>query len=243
MTKIARSYIYQKFYPKRNRMTRGKIFRSFWDFYALELLNAYSDTRGMSPTDQIRVNSLLQTVTRTLLAEQIKALEASVRGEARHFINACRNKRGYNGICVIRSKDLQDTYKQSSPVTMSLETVAEIFSKNVWTHGFGGKSWRGATYKLIEAKKVLESNNLKEMIVMVDSIFDIHHNNGFVLNKTNFAVLHKIILNVRKTIKNLNAFTLKSYDIIKISSPVHYEVTRALKEWKPHKSVCRQFLQ
>jgi hypothetical protein len=243
MTKIARSYIYQKFYPKRNRMTCSKIFRSFWDFYALELLNAYSDTKGMSPTDQIRVNNLLQTVTRDLLTEQIKALEASVRGEARHFINACRNKRGYNDTCVIRSKDLRNTYKKSSPVTMPLETIAEIFSKNVWTHGFGGKSWCKATHKLIMAKKILESSNLKEMIVMVDSIFDVHHNNGFVLNKTNFQVLHKVVLNIRKEIKNLNAFTLKEYDIIKISPPVQYEVTRALKEWEPYESVCRQFLQ
>jgi len=237
MKAIARSYIYQKFYPKRNRMTRRNILHSFWDFYALELLKANSNTKGMSPTDQIRVENLLKNVTKTLLSEQIKALEASVRGEVRHFINACRTKQGYNDTCAIQSKDLQDTYKNSSPITMSLETIAEIFSKDVWSHGFGGKSWSRATHKLIEAKKVLASNDTKEMIVMVDSIFDIHHNNGFVLNKTNFEVLHKIILNARKTIKSLKAFTWKEYEMIKISEPVRCEVTRALKEWEHQKYV------
>jgi len=183
---ISRDYIHATLYPFKKRMSKSQILQHFWDFYALELMTSLSKNDHFTYQ---RLTSLLSKTTTLLLSEQVKALEASVRGEIRHFINACKKMSHSNTACYV-SDYLAKVYKHSSPISISLETTKALFkNKKVWDVDFGGKSWANATLTLIQAKKALQEHNMGDMIFYVDHIFDLHHNSGFILNKTNFNVL------------------------------------------------------
>jgi len=197
---LSRNIIYSKVYPRERRMNRTNIQEKFWDFYALELLTAKS--KGSYLQHQ-RMANLLKEVTVALLNEQIMALEASIRGEVRYFYRACKARSGCNGSCCV-SDFLKSVYKNNSPIKMNLETIEAIFNKKIWKRDYGGKRWARATKALIEAKKAFQAGDLRGMIYYVDRIFDLQHNNGFILDKTNFAIL-KIDLDKRHNLRNIKA--------------------------------------
>jgi len=213
---LSRDRIHSKVYPRKRRMTRTRIRENFWDFYALELLRAKS--KGSYLQHQ-RMGNLLKEVTVSLLREQIMALEASIRGEIRYFIRACRSpKQSSNGCWV--SDFLVDVYKKYSPLTIDLATIEAIFKKKIWSSEYGGRNWARATRTLIEAKQAFKDDDLRSMIYYVDRIFDLQHNNGFILNKTNFRVLDdECDLGSRHGLRSIK--TLRNY---KISKRVRGEV-------------------
>lgn len=215
---LSRGGIYSKVYPRKRRMGIGKIRQLFWDFYALELLMAKSKDFFQHQ----RLENMLRKVTITLLGEQIMALEASVRGEIRYFIKACQTKNGETEACNV-SDFLKSVYGKHSPISMDLATIEAIFHKSIWDCSYGGKSWGKATRTLIDAKKALEEGNLKDMIFFVDHIFDLHHNDGFILNKTNFKNLSGD-LDYRHSLRTIKA--LRNY---RISNTVANEVDSFMK--------------
>lgn len=228
---LHRGYIHDEVYPRKTRMNKSAIVNNFWDFYALELLRCRAKALEVDFYQQERIENLLRYTTTKLLQEQVRALEASIRGEIRYFIKACNEKDGINVACHIKSEFLRECYCDSSPLSMDLETIKEIFQKTgIWVREYGGRSWARATETLIHAKKALKENNLDQMVVFVDMIFDIHHNDGFVLNKTNFAVLENSDLDMRSEIRTLNVFVEEAYYKGLLSPYIKAEIKTFLKK-------------
>jgi hypothetical protein len=187
-----REWVHNKFYDKKKALSSNRIISLFWDFYVLELLLSRAKKRGYFLSVS-RIEKRLGIVTEKLLREQIKALEASVRGEVRYFFKICyfwNEEFDKEYECCV-SPFLREVYKNKDPVSIPLSSVHAIFMKDIWATGYGGESWAAATKILIEAKKQLEIGCLNEMVIMVDRIFDLTHNSGFILSKTNFRILDK----------------------------------------------------
>ena len=182
--KISRSYIFAKVYPRNKRMSTKVIREKLWDFYALELLKSKCKDSFL---EHKRIENLLRETTISLLNEQIMALEASIRGEIRYFTRACHSKTRYSSGCEV-PEFIQQVYRKKTPFSLDLVEIESIFHKSIWEDQYGGKHWGTATKTLIEAKKAFADKDLGQMFY-VDHIFDLQHNQGFILNKTNFRYI------------------------------------------------------
>lgn len=193
-------------------MSTKVIREKLWDFYALELLKSKCKDSFL---EYKRIENLLRETTISLLNEQIMALEASIRGEIRYFTRACHSKIRCNIGCEV-PEFIQQVYKKKTPFSLDLVEIESIFNKKIWDDDYGGKHWGKATRALIEAKEAFSDKNLEQMIFYVDYIFDLQHNNGFILDKTNFRNIETDLDNKRYDIKSIKAFKCKYIPLSKV---------------------------
>jgi hypothetical protein len=142
-----------------------------------------------------RIDETFEQVVTDMKKRVIKALEWSVRGEISHFYGygpgSCRSYFSprhpiHNFIKRHGNRKLRHC---------PLEVIEEAFNMNGWDADYGGKKWGKAVYWLIQLKK---SSSLAEDCFIIDRIFDLQHNNGFVLNKTEFRILENRRMRFRK---------------------------------------------
>ena len=206
-TQLSRDSIYRQIYPARKRLSPTKISRLFWDFYALELLyNSFKVNPAISFARQVVVEKELIEIVKILLPKMVSALEASVRGEVRYFFRAFRRRNTNDGCTYFKDKILESIAEKRHPLTIDLEEIQRIFvNQNIWGGDYGGPSWAKATRVLIQAKKDLEKFDLVQWTLRIDRIFDLHHNSGFILNKTDFSSLENDELDRRHDIDSLES--------------------------------------
>jgi len=181
---------------------------AFWDFYALEYLYSWlSRSYGINQKKLDYIRELYEKTTYGLFRAACDALERSVRWEIRHafdHIGTHPKKRKEATKQILRIFNLK---KVPSRGRMPLEMISLVFSlKKTWLSSFGGKSWADATELLIKAKPYLEQYAPDKWSIYLDGIFDLEHNTGFVLNKTEFQIISETDLDVRHRLTSIKAF-------------------------------------
>jgi hypothetical protein len=143
--------------------------KMFFDFYALECLTHFCGPNSLNfecRRDRIRYAS--ESAIDTLYTHVKDALRVSVMSE---YENAQCN---YHG-------DEQPRYKPGA----SLQYIRNVFAqKNRWNHSYGGKKWAIATDFVMQ-----NPTTYIEKTIWIDRVFDLQHNTGFILNKTDFNCL------------------------------------------------------
>ena len=195
----------------KSQLSSDAILNLFFDFYALNEIwfrtvgaaeYGYPVTRILPFSKENAINETFKSKVSLLKKQVIKALEVSVRGEARHWreytyiedydahgepisgpshFEVTSHKIGYD-------TSMSWTACRKFFKTTSLEKILFVFEADCWQLDYGGKRWAEATKLLIQLKN---SKTLKDDVYLIDRIFDLQHNSGFVLNKTVFVTLDR----------------------------------------------------
>lgn len=163
--------------------------RLFFDFYIINELwfrtigqkqFGYAETKILPYNKEKKIDEVFHLKVSEMKSRIIHCLEKSIRGEIKHFENCGPYRHTYTKYRIFIKKYGNDKKK------WPLEIVYAGFNLKGWDSAFGGKKWAKATEALIQLK---ESKSVKDDIYLIDKIFDLAHNNGFILNKTYFKYL------------------------------------------------------
>ena len=173
---------------------------AFFDFYVLNEVwfktvgmedCGYATTKILPFKKERVIRETFEEKVTLLKEEVVRALEYSVRREIEHWWHHAGNCQYNDRTKRIRYEALNKRYgfRWGCDFTRtSLETVKEMFLTRCWAIQYGGKKWATATDFLIKLKA---SKTLKDDVYLIDRIFDLQHNTGHLLNKTNFRVLSR----------------------------------------------------
>jgi len=194
-------------YPKR-------LASLFFDFYVMNEVwfrtiglatYGYAVTNFLPHAKETAIDKTFNRVLAEVKAEVIDALEYSVRREIRHFtdrhagvVDNCRDwgaaeatedeELEYEANSKKYAKYKAEFRRRGGHDEVDLGTIENMFKDPAidWEDSYGGECWAEGTAFLIKLK---ESKTIKDDIFLLDRIFDLQHNNGFILNKTGFKVI------------------------------------------------------
>ena len=88
---------------------------------------------------------------------------------------------------------------------ISLIEIYHLFNANIkWVSAYGGKPWATATKVFLEIDNIKDTNNINKKAYYIDRVYDMEHNTGTLLNKTNKLFVDKQNLDYRaKKVKSL----------------------------------------
>lgn len=239
----SRSYIKQPRHRYKSELRSDAILDLFFDFYTLNEIwfrtmgaqeYGYPVTKILPYAKEKAIDETFKSKVALLKRQIIEALELSVRGEIKHWGFETRETEGakldeynqyipgtsiFDRLCNQIGYDQEDSWKRrcSFLAKLPLETIRTLFFAKCWYRGYGGKRWGEATDLLIQLKN---SKNIKDDVYLIDRIFDLQHNTGFVLNKTVFVTLD-CKGEVQRKHKNGRWYGVK---------PLNYRFTASLKE-------------
>lgn len=230
-----------------NKLKYNQTLKLFFDFYVINEIwfktigleqFGYTLTKIIPYNKEKKIDEIFNLKISEMKERIINCLEISVRGEIRHF-----NQQGPIGThfylnladkYIIQAKNLIEKYGGNKS-KWPLDKIYEGFYIKGWNSDFGGKRWAKGTKLLIQLKN---SKNVKDDIFLIDRIFDLQHNTGFILNKTYFKYLdYYFPENVKKEnkIRCLNPlnfrFKAKIEDMAKLTSSEVYKIYMANKNY------------
>ncbi len=190
---MARQYLIKK---RKNKALSGeRLVRAFYNFYVLnELyfnlaggLEEYGYARSIFISGRAE-EKIKETALRDIPAfylAVVDALERSVRSEIRYGLKWKKDENLKKAI--LKAGLSLKAFKSYRRHNIPLDVAKFLFSQEyLYESGYGGLLWAKATEALIEAKK---ARTYSEMVYHTDRILDMQHNNGFLLDKTEFEVL------------------------------------------------------
>jgi hypothetical protein len=192
----------------------------FWEFYLLEYLYFRLHNNPLiNGRLKEKINERFEIVTNTFLNLTRDSLERSIRSEMKYVfrvgssllfdaINTEEFERewddygtvmGYDGVIGKRALRNLNKYLKGfgqfkidrgvSSKTAPIEWGKIAFKWPGWSSSYCGNNWAQACDTYLESRKV---NSQKDKIMWIDRCLDLYHNNGFLLNKTEFAVLEQV---------------------------------------------------
>ena len=196
----------RKHYPMK--FTDDGLIALFFDFYSLNEIwfrtvgaaqYGYPVTKILPFNKERAIDETFKAKVAELKKEVLRALEHSVRGEVRHWVENTSHDRGekldkyYNSIKsssnyhkACNAVGIKFRSTQNILMSLPLSSISKLFHADCWHSGYGGKKWAAGADALIS---LMGSTSFKDDIFFLDRIFDLQHNNGFILNKTTFAAL------------------------------------------------------
>lgn len=163
---------------RENAFKESKDLRKLiFDFYVLEPLSHFAGQDTLNFFGKANsIQKQLEFTVERLLPHAREALVKSIFGEAKYI-----NLWGYymGGMRRTRPFINRENFR--------LKKCLIIFSDHrKWVHAYGGKVWAKACELALESPQTL-----KDKILWLDRLFDMQHNTGHLLNKTDFKVLEK----------------------------------------------------
>ena len=201
---------------KKHRIATKDIPKYFWDFYALNLIYLKSGCLAIDreintayedyPNKLSGVRDPYFSRIRELFPALMNALDRSCRCEARHaFRGVGRTSEQFYWDNV--EDDSIKSLRKKSAWTVSMKDIERVFAQNKWWEcNYGGDLWADGATLYMELEPKLKCFNPSEWAIAIDRIFDLKHNGGFFLDKTEFALIGEHMLDDRADIKELVEF-------------------------------------
>jgi len=110
----------------------------------------------------------------------------AVRKEVNHICDGTLNDEIWLKELVFNKKLLKNmnvlTKNSNLIKDITLEQIFCIFQKCKWSCDYGGKRWAKITEKCIELKELIKNPNLNELVICLDQMNDLEHNNELYMN-------------------------------------------------------------
>lgn len=234
--------------PYSKNLKYKQVLRLFFDFYAINDLWSrtvgleefgYKEFKILPFNKQRKIHEFFESVVEEMKFRVVNCLEKSVRDEMRHFNKCGPLAHLYMTTWYYKRKDkevlkLIDLYGRKK-ILWPLEAIYKAFYMPGWDTEFGGKKWAKATKYLINLKN---SKDYKTDVFLIDRIFDLYHNTGFVLNKSYFFHLeNRFPENIRKKHKLRHSnplnyrFAADIEKMVNLSSRETYKIYMANKNY------------
>lgn len=181
-----------------------KLVREFFDFYSINELylrcggfrDVGYDTYPIfvSKRAEDKIKEVYEDVVNKFYDKVYAALVTSVRSELRHFRSNAYSPTGYHYGVTGLYKFFQDKHGLSREVVENArfhpgvypEIAYTLFYGVRWESSYGGKKWAKGAKSLIDARSV---ETTEDKVFWIDSVLDLYHNNGHMLDKTEFCAL------------------------------------------------------
>ncbi|MFA5049258.1 MAG: hypothetical protein WC516_09605 [Patescibacteria group bacterium] len=102
----------------------------------------------------------------------------AVRKEILHISDPWPKKYTINNLLLIKY-NIKNINKENSKI--SLEIIEKLFKKAKWDVGYGDLPWAKITKECIKLEKLLKNPNLNKLIIQLDYMNDLEHNNALYL--------------------------------------------------------------
>lgn len=161
---------------RKNHFNDSRVLEKLiFDFYVLESLSYFAGKNSLNFSDKSRaIENQLEIVVEKLYINAREALEKSIYKEYKHSFG------WYSG-----NKTRQKIFSSSS--TRKLKKAFIVFSDyKKWCDEYGGKLWANAAELALQYPQ-----STKDKVLWLDRLFDMQHNTGHLLNKTDFKVLER----------------------------------------------------
>jgi hypothetical protein len=138
----------------------------FYDIYGISLLlnKGYDD--------------VLLPVILPIAEKYYNITNYAVRKEILHISDSWHIKNTDNRY-FLNLYNIKDINKENS--TISLEVIKKLFKKADWDISYGGYPWARITKECIKLEKLLKNPNLNDIIIQIDHMNDLEHNNDLYL--------------------------------------------------------------
>lgn len=183
------------------RKKLSKAVRLFFDFYAINELylrcggfrdigyHTYSVFVPESIFNKIKFS--YEYTVETLFNRVVECLARTTRGElVSNFYSYAKHNDvtdGYLSVDYLRKKEgytLKIFY--GNGIIEHAEKASHLFRDYEWQPLYGGEAWAKASDALADLKNV---KTLADKVYWIDRVMDLQHNNGHILNKTEFKSL------------------------------------------------------
>jgi hypothetical protein len=115
----------------------------------------------------------------------------AVRKEIKHIYDDWHELNTNNKLLLIKY-NIKDIKKENSKI--SLKLIERLFKKAEWDEGYGSFSWATITKECIKLEKLLKNPNLNELIIQIDHMNDLEHNNGqYMGDFCSFSYLNALV--------------------------------------------------
>ncbi len=174
----------------------------FFNFYGINLLRDFKNRDGMIyySSKSNRIDIIAELVTDEFYNEIYQALFYSCIRESRHFPSEmdyeCTmfdDKKYFYFASDIRSLvKTEENYKRQyipfcevlAKYGVTIYDIHTMFSSGLWHSDYGGKLWADACFMLLQLPKTH-----RDKVIWIDRVLDLYHNNGPLLDKTEFSIL------------------------------------------------------
>lgn len=164
------------FFEKRNDIL-------FFDFYALHPIWCFLKKRKDRHFDY--VNKLFEIKCFTLGNIVLKSLQYSINSESKYVFGMYNQKN--SGTCkkiryqFAKQRKLKININPKD-VDLKIKKSAFLF-REMWECEYGGYAWAEACDYCLALENALKNYDMNKIILLLDSIFDLQHNTGHILNK------------------------------------------------------------
>lgn len=211
---------------RKNQINQEDVLiKKFFDLYVLEPLNVFAGDSNISTNNYCRASKIKEELEKTvdwLFFHAKEALLTSIISEYKHKSYQYHGKLKKPNISL---KDL-DTNK--------LNIIYNVFNDYLsWAIFYGGRRWARATNHALQTP-----STLNEKIIWLDRLFDMQHNCGNLLNKTDFSFLENKSSQYGKSLNKKYAIKLLNFravaNLTQLSSFCSVKVKKLLIANKNH---------
>ena len=218
---------------------KQKLIQEFFDFYSInELYLRCGGFRDIgyatypvfvSARAEEKIKEKYEKTVNAFHDKVYNALVKSVKSELRHFGSKAYSPDGYlsgtTGLYCFFEKEHGLTHEMITCARENPEIYPEIahllFNEVRWAVDYGGASWANGTRALIDSKLV---KSIEDKVFWVDRVLDLYHNNGHMLDKTDFEALSEDHIDVDDMLESPLNFRAATRSIMKFipfnSNPV-----------------------
>jgi len=190
---------------------KQQLITEFFDFYSINELylrcGGFRDigykgySTFVSARAEEKIKAAYEQVVNNFYKKVYDALVASVKSELRHFRRYAFSPVGYaDGVSGLYRffKDTHGLTKEKIDIVrknpdLYPETAHLLFNGIKWNEDYGGESWAKGTQALIDSQMV---KTTEDKVLWIDKVMDLQHNNGHMLDKTDFCALSEDAINL-----------------------------------------------
>lgn len=143
----------------------------FFDVYGISLL--------LNKVEESYLLALIWPIAKKYLNITLYAL----RAELRYFKKGGSEKDGVdlkNWNCKLLKKKKINNWRKER-LNLSIKDIIYLFDKGKWEYNYGGKAWTNIAYTCEDLQNVIQKKNLKQIILLIDRLNDLEHNNNLYL--------------------------------------------------------------
>jgi hypothetical protein len=158
----------------------------FYDVYGISLLEK----------NHVEENNYLLALLLPIARKYINITTYALRAECRYYFSQCdfysftHAKR--KNLKLLEKRKIEPKYGYRKKLTLNI--MLDMFNKGSWSIGYGGHAWGEICKTCIDLKREVDTLNLRRILLYIDRLNDLEHNNALYLRSYSTFNLEEALL-------------------------------------------------